>query len=105
MDSGESGQSGQPVTNPVDMEVENSQGRDSVTLQLLVLKGIHVLEKPMRSSPVTLLLVLEVDSVTRTLTVLQVSSVERTTAGTSDQVLNHLLIAALNQVKDILFII
>ena len=28
-------------------------------------------------------------TVTRTLTVLQVSSVERTTAGTSEQVLNH----------------
>ena len=37
---------------------------------------------------------------TLTLTVLRVSSVERTTAGTSDPVLKNLVTAALNQVKD-----
>ena len=52
MDSGESGQPGQPVTRP---PVDTSQGRDSVTLQLLVLKGIHVMEKLMKLSGVTLI--------------------------------------------------
>ena len=52
MDSGESGQPGQPVTRP---PVDTSQGRDSVTLQLLVLKGILVMEKLMKLSGVTLI--------------------------------------------------
>ena len=52
MDSGESGQPGQPVTRP---PVDTSQGRDSVTLQLQVIKGIHVLEKLMKNSGVTLI--------------------------------------------------
>ena len=46
MDSGESGQPGQPVTSSV--QEESSLGRDTVTLQLLVLREIHVLEKPLR---------------------------------------------------------
>ena len=52
MDSGDSGQPGQPVTRP---PVDTSQGRDSVTLQLLVLKGILVMEKLMKLSGVTLI--------------------------------------------------
>ena len=52
MDSGESGQPGQLVTRP---PVDTSQGRDSVTLQLLVLKEIHVLERLMKLSGVTLI--------------------------------------------------
>ena len=52
MDSGDSGQPGQPVTRP---PVDTSQGRDSVTLQLLVLKGIHVMEKLLKLSGVTLI--------------------------------------------------
>ena len=56
MDSGESGQPGQPVTSSV--QVENSPGRDSVTLQLLALEGIHVLEMTLRLSPVILILVI-----------------------------------------------
>ena len=52
MDSGDSGQPGQPVTRP---PVDTSQGRDSVTLQLLVLKGILVMEKLLKLSGVTLI--------------------------------------------------
>ena len=52
MDSGDSGQPGQPVTRP---PVDTSQGRESVTLQLLVLKGIHVMEKLLKPSGVTLI--------------------------------------------------
>ena len=50
MDSGDSGQPGQPVTRP---PVDTSQGRDSVTLQLLVLKGMTVMEKLMKLRGVT----------------------------------------------------
>ena len=53
MDSGGSGQPGQPVTDPV--EVESCLGRDSVTLQLLSMVGIHVLEKLIGLKPVKLL--------------------------------------------------
>ena len=56
------------------------------------LTGIAVL----RAVPVTK----ERVTVMRTLIVLQVSSVERITAGTSETLLNHWLTAALNQVKD-----
>ena len=53
--------------------------------------GIAVL----RAVPVTM----ERVTVMRTLIVLQVSSVERITAGTSETLLNHWLTAALNQVQ------
>ena len=56
--------------------------------------GIAVL----RVVPVTM----ERVTVMRTLIVLRVSSVERITAGTSETLLNHLLTAALSQVKDTL---
>ena len=52
MDSGDSGQHGQPVTRP---PVDTSQGRESVTPQLLVYKEIYVMEKRMKVSGVTLI--------------------------------------------------
>ena len=56
--------------------------------------GIAVL----RAVPVTM----ERETVMITMIVLRVSSVERITAGTSETLLNHLLTAALSQVKDTL---
>ena len=56
MDSGDPGAPGQAVVRPVEME--SSQGRDSVILQLLNMVEMNVLKKTMRLSPVPLLLVL-----------------------------------------------
>ena len=60
---------------------------------------MHVWVSPLTGIAVlrSVLVTKERVTVTRTLTVLQVSSVERTTAGTSDPVLNHLVTAAINQ--------